>query len=620
MRLSILSVLWFAIIISQSSFLFGQNNATSKNKNHKKSEIHDSLRIYKQIKKITDKKKQTKQLYDEIFILPDSKKSAVKTKKKKPKYSPNYEGKIIRKIYITTLDPFGYDIYDTSKHARSLFEKGGNFIHIKSKKITIKNHLLIKNGDSLDLYKLKESERIIRTSGYVRDASITVRPTNSIDSVDIYILTQDRWALNFDIAVSTTSYNANVNDNNFLGLGHYASQTVYSSGWKDSIVNFKGQYSVPFIKNTFITLNGFYSTDKYNYNKGFQVSRTFYSPLTQWAGGIELANYSNPALLYHSDTLKKLVTIDFNNYDGWAAHSIGIGKASGKDKDRATRLVYGLRYWQQYYYNTLPLESDKFATFQHHKTVLATVGTSYRGYYKDKFIFRYGTTEDVPIGSVFSITGGIDHRTRGNRLYLGTKAGYARHFMGIGYTALKFEVGSYFLNGKAEQGAARIGVNYFTELIEIYRWKFRQFLSAECVYGFNRDLNELLNINNENGLRGFNSPILAGSNKFVIISQTQLYLPYSFLGFRFAPIIYVGLGTVGNANKSFVHQQVFPVFAIGMQIRNELLVLNTFQFIVGIYPYIPGVDSPSFKINPIQTYDFQFRNYEISRPDVVAYD
>jgi len=334
---------------------------------------------------------------------------------------------------------------------------------------------------------------------------------------------------------------------------------------------------------------------------------------------VDISNYSYPLGFITSDTTRQTLFLDFNNYDFWGAHSLGIGLGTGKDKDRATRLVYGLRYWQQYYYNTISTIYDKYATFQNHSTVLATVGTTYRGYYKDKFIFRYGTTEDVPIGSIFSLTGGIDQRERGNRLYLGTKAGFAHHFSGIGYTALNIEFGSYFFQGRNEQSTLRVGANYFTKLIDVYKWKFRQFISAECVYGLNKDVNELLTINNENGLRGFNSPTLVGSNKLIVISQTQLYLPYSLLGFRFAPILYVGLGAIGNSEKGFINQQVFPVIALGMQVRNELLILNTFQFMVGIYPYIPGLASPSFKLNPIRTYDFRFQNYDIGKPEIVSY-
>lgn len=81
----------------------------------------------------------------------------------------------------------------------------------------------------------------------------------------------------------------------------------------------------------------------------------------------------------------------------------------------------------------------------------------------------------------------------------------------------------------------------------------------------------------------------------------------------------MGIGQIGNKENIFITQKVYPVIAFGMQIRNELLVLNTFQFIIGIYPIIPGVDGASYKINPVRTYDFQFTNHEIGKPDVVPY-
>ena len=607
-------LLLFSIAIHWIFFLplFAQND-----KEERKEQEKDSLKIYKQIKKISDKKKLTRLLYEEIFVMPTD--AHIKqVLKKTTKTTKKYEGKIIRKVYINSLDPFGYDIYDTSQKAKSIIEKSGNFIHIKSKKSNIKNFLLFHKGDSLDYFTIKESERLIRASGYIRDAIITVKSTKSKDSVDVYVYTQDKWAINFDAQASTKSYSGTFLNNNFLGLGHNLSQRVYSRGWQDSVINLTGLYSVPYIRNTFITFTGFYSTDKYNNYRGVQLKRDFYSPLTQWAGGILTAKYKYPTMLFSSDTGRSLFTLERNNYDLWGAHSIGIG-VSESERQRATRFVYGLRYSQNDFHQTIPINIDKYATFQSHKTVFSTFGFTYRGFYKDNYIFRYGITEDVPVGKNLAVTLGIDSRAGYYRFYTGMSAGIAKRIEGIGYVATKFEIGSYFKQGKEEQGVARISANYFTELIALKRWRMRQFISMDAVYGITRDVNEFLTINNQSGLRGFNSPTLMGTNKLVVISQTQFYLPYTFIGFRFAPILYIGLGQIGNDKNIFLTQRIYPVFAFGMQIRNELLVLNTFQFIIGIYPEIPGIEGASYRINSIRTYDYQFRNYEVGRPDVVGY-
>ena len=53
-------------------------------------------------------------------------------KKKIQKKHKIFEGKIIRKILITTLEPFGYSEIDTSKKSKNWAESYGNRLHIKT--------------------------------------------------------------------------------------------------------------------------------------------------------------------------------------------------------------------------------------------------------------------------------------------------------------------------------------------------------------------------------------------------------------------------------------------------------------------------------------------------------
>src|SRR5438477_8145650 len=77
----------------------------------------DSSKLYRDIETFSKKRKSTHFVYRLFFRpVPSSSKQAPKLKRKiitqKP-YSA-YEGKIIRDIYITTLDPFGYSVNDTT--------------------------------------------------------------------------------------------------------------------------------------------------------------------------------------------------------------------------------------------------------------------------------------------------------------------------------------------------------------------------------------------------------------------------------------------------------------------------------------------------------------------------
>ncbi|MBC7388778.1 MAG: hypothetical protein H7329_06190 [Opitutaceae bacterium] len=619
----------FAIIFLFCFSTIAQVDSVTKEKTKR-----DSLYLYKKIEKLSKRNRWIYEAYKSVFTYKSPTEDTTAKKIQSPKKTneirkrktvriidmSDYDGRIIKNVFITSLDPSGYSITDTLRKPENFAERAANLAHIKSKRFTIRNHLLFKRGDSLDHFKVKESERIIRTSAYIHDAIIRVEPAAPTgDSVNVYIRTQDRWSLS-----PTYNYGGpwtiGLKDENFLGFGQSVEQSAYKKEpTLESPIYYKGTYVVPYIRNTFITALGFYNTDIQNQNKGVALFRPFYSPLTRWAGGADLSNFIIPTVLKVSDSLVEPVTLNYTNTDVWNGWSFPVFKSKESSK-RGTRFIVAARYYHQDYKSTIDFTKDKFLTFQTTDTYFTSFSLSQRQYYKDKYIYRFGTTEDVPTGFLLSLITGVQNRPLGtNRTYGGIRCVFNGHLPNLIYVNAYLESGSYFNQSVMEQAVTRIGFGTFTSLINIGRWKWRQFLVSESTYGMNRGFNEIISINNESGLRGFSSPTLVGTNKFIVYLQTQLYLPYQVLGFSFAPVMYVGMGMVGTENNLFIKNQPFPVFALGVQFRNELLVFNTFQFTFGFYPEIPGVGYSVFKFNPVRTYDLQFRQFSVDKPGEIPY-
>jgi hypothetical protein len=142
----------------------------------------------------------------------------------------------------------------------------------------------------------------------------------------------------------------------------------------------------------------------------------------------------------------------------------------------------------------------------------------------------------------------------------------------------------------------------------------------QSVYGLNRKSGESININDRNGIRGFEDPTLMGTNKFLVTIQSQLYLPYSILGFRFAPFLYCSLGMLGNETSPFYENRIYQGYGIGLLIKNELLTTSTFQVSIGIYPYIRSAGNSLFLYNPVKSYNLGFRDFDIQKPGIVGYE
>ena len=210
-------------------------------------------------------------------------------------------------------------------------------------------------------------------------------------------------------------------------------------------------------------------------------------------------------------------------------------------------------------------------------------------------------------------------KNNSGRYYLGMRFSVGNYHE-WGYLSSNFEYGTFFHLARTEQGVFTAVVNYFTGLIEIGKCRFRQFIKPEVTIGINRfPSNDSLTLNEGYGLDGFKNSTLTGTNRLLLTLQTQSYAPWNLFGFRFGPYLNFSLGMLGDDVTGFKNSKVFTQIGLGVLIKNEHLVFNTFQVSISFYPMIPGVGQNVFKMNSYRTFDFGFRDFEIGKPAVAAF-
>ncbi|MEO8085905.1 MAG: hypothetical protein ABI763_03745 [Bacteroidota bacterium] len=576
----------------------------------------DSLKIYRKIEKFSKKHKVTSLLYDATFNLPgETRKDTVL---RKQYLNAVYEGKIVRHIVVRTTDPFGYNVRDTSVMPRNFIQRSGNFLHKRSAALTIKNQLLIKRDKPLDVLLLKESERLLRQSAYVMDVVIDVIPVPGTDSVDVLIREQDLWSIGAGIGVSGTKQTIFARDKNFLGLSHQLEGWFYYFNEEKKYL-FQGSYTIPYLLNTYITTTALFSTSKELYVNGVSINRTFYSSLTKWAGGIDYLFHGSTDSLRFAEALSQAYHIHFRDLDVWAGRSfpVAIGKS---DKARSTRLITTLRILDRKYSEIPPITADSMHLYSSSKFYLGSVGITTRTYYRDTYIYRYGIPEDIPSGRMAQVLFGYEDGINTGRIYAGAQAGYGDHFKNFGYLSTFLGYGTFLRNGQAEQSVINTTLGYFSDMLHVGTWGYRQFVKSQLVYGLSRKPGEAININNDNGIKGFNSESLKGTNKIVMTLQSQLYLPYNLIGFHFAPFLFCHFGMLGDDETPFQKGRLFQGYGLGLLVKNELLAINTFQISFGFYPFIPDVGNSIPKFNPLKTYNFTFRDFDVEKPAPVLFE
>lgn len=585
--------------------------------------VKDTVLLYRNIETFSARNKFTRFMYSLVFkpiTIVSKKKSTQKkvyTKLIQKPYSV-FEGKTIRNINIVTLDPFGYMVDDTTVAKLNFLYRTGNKLHMTTRNLAIRNLLLFHKGIPFNSFRVKESERLIRSQKYVHEVSFYVaRAGKGTDSVDVFIRVLDKWSIILEGAISPVGLKVGITDNNFAGTGHEF-QNVFSRNNKIATNSYIATYYIPNIKNTYINTKLHYQVDgSLNFNRGLAIDRPFYSPLAKWAAGVAFNSVSNLDTLRYMTSGIIPLKLKYKTQDFWAGKAFQIFKGNTED-ELTTNLILAAGYFRVRYTEKPSVIYDPLNIYSNEDFYLASVAFSMRKFVQDKYIFKYGVIEDVPIGKVFGLTGGYQFRNNSGRPYLGMRVTNG-NYNPWGYLSSSIEYGTFLKKSHGEQGVISASINYFTGLFEVGSWKLRQFVKTQVILGLNRFPYDSLTLNDGYGLSGFNSSILTGTKRILFTLQTQGYSPWRLLGFRFGPYIAYSMGILGDSEKRFLRSTIYSQIGLGVLIKNENLVFNTFQISVSFYPVIPGIGRNLFKMNSYQTGDFGIRDFESGKPATVIY-
>lgn len=581
----------------------------------------DSISIYQDINDLSKRNKFSRFVYKLIFresalkaenLIPSKPKKDEKVVKK------HQEGKIIRNITIETLDPFGFSVTDEKKLPKRKLEKFGNSVHLKTKEVTIRNIMLFRKHDKLDSKLLLESERLIRSQRYIREVTIVpVDIPKNKDSIDIKIRVLDSWTLIPTGSLSSTESSAKLTERNILGFGHLISGNIKNRfDTRERAVY--AQYSINNIKDTYFRFDLDYANEFNNDSKrSININRPFYSVIAKNAGGFYFENSLRTEQFPVLDTISlQNVSYDFQEY--WYGRAFKINSKSNPER-YFTNLILALTYNQKVFGRMPEATLDPSNYFSNEKNWIGMIGVSKQKFYQDTFVFNYNITEDIPYGENIALIIGHQEKNSNSRMYTGLSVSYGKKYS-FGYASGFAEWGSFYDAGFTEQTTFRLGLNYFSPLINLGSWRFRQFIKPTYVWGNNRDesFKDRLIFFEADGLPGFNSR-LNGTQKWTLSFQTQSYIPGSWYGFRFSPYLNMTLGSLAN-EKALFSSKVYSKFSIGALINNDFLVFNSFQISFSYYPTIPFEGDGINKFNSLENTNLSLYDFQLSKPAYIRYE
>ena len=221
----------------------------------------------------------------------------------------------VRFIRINVFDP------SIEEENTALFRLA-NRIHVVTRESTVAAQLLFRSGDRYDARLLRESERVLRSHEYLRNARIV--PVAFHDgSVDIDVVTEDTWTLKPEIkfgrAGGKNSGGVGVEEKNIFGTG--GSLAVKATSDVDRTSRFV-QYGDSAFAGSRWQVGALYADNSDGYAQVLNVQRPFYALDSRWAGGVSLRNekrvdsvYDLGSIVEQFETHEREATA----YTGWSS-------------------------------------------------------------------------------------------------------------------------------------------------------------------------------------------------------------------------------------------------------------------------------------------------------------
>ncbi len=520
-------------------------------------------------------------------------------------------GKTIVNIYINKVEVFGQMVYDTLQPSLTASEKFGNSLHIDTKDRVIYENLIFQVGDTIQPFLLAANERILRSLPFIRDARIIVVPKNTDNQADIIIRTQDV----FSVGISMKPRNVNdvsvsLYDNNLFGNGWVFKNTFRYRSDRQQKVGYEGRFDVRNIMGSFISGALLYQNDSEIKQFWLSFSKDYLTQETKYAGGVDLIKTSQKdaitdyqSLLYRSDV-----------HDYWIGRSFIVG-----DVEDRRNIRVAARYYRQFCYERPFTVAENDNTYQNQDLFLGNLLLSQIKYFTSSLIGGFGKTEDIAVGYTITLTGGYSDEEFKNRYYSGLDIRVAYWFASFGYFAGIAQFGSHINSKQWEDSVFNLGLRYFSPRMDIGDVHFRHFANARYTSGFNRQDNKMIDIRDENGIRGLSHNDLEGLKRLVFNFESRAFTPWKLLGFQFTFFAFTDLGWISNTGNLLSDHDFFSAMGLGCRIRNEGLVFQTFNLRFSYYPITPeGISNYGFVLSASEP--IFFSHFFDGKPQIIPYD
>ena len=572
--------------------------------------------FFRSLEKLSSRNKLTRRLFESLVkedkLTSDYSKPVIQEESENRFY--DYRGRVISEIVIKKLNVFGEDISDTIPYKYYVPPDKFDAVHTYTWNSVIRSNLLVEEGDTIHPGTLAEAEKRLRGLRFIYDALLQVYEKGA-DSAELYVITKDvfPWVV-VPIFVRTGKWRVRIENVNIAGTGHKFSNTIkHEAGKKPELQWSRSVYSIQNIGRSFIESDIGFEKLENTVRYDISFSRSFIPFITRWTGGASVSRFHADVLL---GTETEPFTNKYNIYDVWTGRYFPVYHQK-YGRGESAWIAPALRVIRLDYKKRPPPDVEEASKYLNKTDVLAGFGIHRQKYYRINYFREFGRTEDLPYGYMFKATGGYSFGEIGERTYVGLEAAYGVDISGLGFMRIYGGIGSYLRNGASEQGVMRSELMFSPPVNKLGKYKLKNIFMISYVEGLNRLEAEKIFLGEETGIKDLRTGPIFGKKRVTGHLDANLFTPVDWYGFRLSVFTGLDAGLIGSARNIF-HYPLYSSITLGIRVKNEFLVLGTYQFSFTWLPRVPE-GSGNLYLDLFNLGDLKFFEFVPGPPGYVPY-
>ncbi len=486
-------------------------------------------------------------------------------------------GAVIGKISIVN-----GSIFDLENPAEDKFlYRLANKLHITTRPPVIEQQLLFDTGEALSAQALQESERILRSNRYIRDAQIV--PTGQVDGVvDIDVITTDTWTLSpkmsFSRSGGETSSTIGLKEMNLFGTGMLIEALYESDVDRNSqVLKVVDRH----IGDSWYGVKAIIENNSDGQTHYVDLAKPFYAMESTNAHGISYYDNERVDSLYDRGE----VTAQFGHRS--KTHEMFIGWSKGLQNGWSKRLTAGLGYDEHVFSEVddgpvppgvMPGDRKLFYPFVGFELVQDK-------YEKARNIDQIGRTEDRFLGTSVNARVGLSRANLGSdRDAWLINAGARTSFERSKNSWLLLS--SEFVARWEADGIKNLALVADAKYYRRYSEKRLFVARLSGTFGHNLDLDQQLFLGGDNGLRGYPLRYQSGDKRALLTLEQRFFTDwYPFRLFHVGAAVFFDAGqTWGDGPFGTANDGLLKDVGVGLRLGNARSGLGRMIHVDIAYP------------------------------------